>query len=78
MSDRLQIGSLAISFMIGLVVSLTASYIYTKTIKKRPPLPPGPKGWPLVGNINDLPPPGVREWEFWHEHKEKYGEPTSR
>jgi hypothetical protein len=36
-------------------------------------LPPGPKGLPLVGNINDLPPPGVPEYQHWLQHKQKYG-----
>jgi len=36
-------------------------------------LPPGPKGLPLIGNINDLPPPGLPEYQHWLQHKEKYG-----
>ncbi|KAK6331379.1 hypothetical protein TWF730_004461 [Orbilia blumenaviensis] len=37
------------------------------------PLPPGPRGLPFVGNINDLPPPGTVEWHHWVKHKEIYG-----
>jgi hypothetical protein len=33
------------------------------------PLPPGPKGLPLLGNINDLPGPGVVESYHWAKHK---------
>lgn len=40
---------------------------------KRPPLPPGPKGKFLVGNIGDLPPPGQQEWKHWLQHKDAYG-----
>lgn len=37
------------------------------------PLPPGPKGVPLLGNINDLPKPGVLECHHWATFKDKYG-----
>ncbi|KAF3910624.1 hypothetical protein ABW21_db0204541 [Orbilia brochopaga] len=37
------------------------------------PLPPGPKGLPIVGNVPDLPPPGVIEWKHWLKHKDLYG-----
>jgi hypothetical protein len=36
-------------------------------------LPPGPKGLPFIGNINDLPPPGVPQYQHWLQHKERYG-----
>lgn len=39
----------------------------------RPPLPPGPKGKFLVGNLGDLPPPGQQEWKHWLRHKDAYG-----
>lgn len=41
--------------------------------KLRAPLPPGPKGLPLIGNVRDLPPPGAREWEHWAKHRSLYG-----
>jgi cytochrome P450 len=37
------------------------------------PLPPGPKGLPLLGNVNDLPPPGSKEYLHWLNHKDLYG-----
>jgi predicted alpha/beta hydrolase len=37
------------------------------------PLPPGPKPKPIVGNIADLPPPGVQDWMHWLKHKSLYG-----
>jgi hypothetical protein len=36
-------------------------------------LPPGPKGLPFIGNINDLPTPGVPQYQHWLQHKERYG-----
>lgn len=75
MTGDLQFGSFTMNVVIGLVMTVAGSYyVYAKTATNRRPLPPGPKGWPVIGNINDLPPPGVREWEFWYEHKDKYGE----
>jgi hypothetical protein len=39
----------------------------------RLPLPPGPVGLPLVGNINDLPPQGSQEYIHWLQFKDRYG-----
>ncbi|KAF1849093.1 O-methylsterigmatocystin oxidoreductase [Cucurbitaria berberidis CBS 394.84] len=37
------------------------------------PLPPGPKGIPLLGNVNDMPKPGMLECHHWLQHKDLYG-----
>ncbi|EUC35841.1 hypothetical protein COCCADRAFT_2996 [Bipolaris zeicola 26-R-13] len=37
------------------------------------PLPPGPKGIPILGNVNDMPKPGMLECHHWLQHKELYG-----
>lgn len=37
------------------------------------PLPPGPRGIPLLGNIKDLPAPGVLECHHWLKHKDLFG-----
>jgi hypothetical protein len=34
---------------------------------------PGPRGLPLLGNIQDLPPPDVPEYQHWLKHKDLYG-----
>jgi hypothetical protein len=41
--------------------------------KARRPLPPGPKGLPVLGNIYDLPASGTLEFVHWLEHKDRYG-----
>ncbi|KAM0321851.1 hypothetical protein ACHAQA_009856 [Verticillium albo-atrum] len=43
----------------------------------RHPLPPGPKPLPLVGNVQDFPPPNVPEFEHWLKHKDLYGPMSS-
>lgn len=37
------------------------------------PLPPGPKGLPILGNVNDMPRPGALEAHHWLKHKDIYG-----
>jgi hypothetical protein len=37
------------------------------------PLPPGPAGIPFLGNVNDMPKPGVPECHHWLQHKDLYG-----
>lgn len=63
----------------GIVVAL-AFVIYRLFFRKKQtllPVPPGPKPLPILGNINDLPPPGVPEYEHWLPFKDKYGPVSS-
>jgi hypothetical protein len=39
------------------------------------PLPPGPKGLPLIGNLLDI--PQNKPWIVYNEWAERYGEPVS-
>jgi hypothetical protein len=38
---------------------------------RAPPLPPGPKGYPVIGNLLDI--PTEREWETYAHWSEEYG-----
>ncbi|EUC31172.1 hypothetical protein COCCADRAFT_101997 [Bipolaris zeicola 26-R-13] len=40
-------------------------------------LPPGPKGFPIVGNVTDGPPGNIPEYEHWLKFKDAYGPVSS-
>jgi hypothetical protein len=55
---------------------LAVAYIVNRILKSNSHsqlLPPGPKGLPLLGNVADLPPPGMLECHHWLKHKDEYG-----
>lgn len=60
-----------------LLVGVIAAYLINKLVNPKKydhPLPPGPKGLPLLGNVNDLPKPdGAIEAQHWLKHKDIYG-----
>ncbi|TFY69462.1 hypothetical protein EVJ58_g398 [Rhodofomes roseus] len=49
--------------------------ILTSTGKRRGGLPPGPSGWPLIGNVLDM--PTSHEWQTFAEWGEKWGDIVS-
>jgi cytochrome P450 len=54
------------SFILG-----SAALVRLARSHSRPPLPPGPKGYPVIGNLLDLPPNHV--WERLGELSKKHG-----
>ncbi|KAF5721646.1 oxidoreductase [Fusarium globosum] len=69
--------STSLVLVTAILASLSFFIIKHLLRTQKPPLPPGPKGLLLLGNIRDLPPPGTLEWPHWQSHKEKYGPITS-
>jgi hypothetical protein len=44
-------------------------YVYRT---RRTPYPPGPRGWPLIGNLFGV--PSEFEWLHWATYEDRYGE----
>lgn len=57
------------------LLAITVLHVLTKLWLNRYvlPLPPGPRGLPILGNVSDMPKPDVLECHHWFEHKKKYG-----
>jgi len=56
-------------------VAWVAYTLYTLIVSRatRKKLPPGPRPWPILGNISDFPPAGTPEHEHWAKHAPLYG-----
>lgn len=55
-----------------LVVIAFAARWLRMSSRRRRSLPPGPKGYPVIGNIMDL--PKEKAWLGYHELSKQYGE----
>ncbi|KAG6868405.1 hypothetical protein C0993_003642, partial [Termitomyces sp. T159_Od127] len=56
-------------FSVSLGVIIMSWFFYHT---QRGPFPPGPKGYPVIGNVFDI--PSKREWETFTKWGKKYGE----
>jgi len=60
-------GRFPIGILLGLIVLYAALHLVTPHRR----LPPGPRGYPIIGNILDL---RSRQWLKFAEWRKKYGE----
>ncbi|KAI1826768.1 cytochrome P450 [Xylaria intraflava] len=60
-------------FVLSAALAISYSIIRYLRNGRRPPLPPGPKGLPILGNLRDLPTGGGMEAHHWLKHKQLYG-----
>jgi len=67
------VSPVAVSFVLGVVAVYLVKALFPSKNANKPPLPPGPKGLPLLGNLNDLPKPGEPEYLHWLKFKDQYG-----
>lgn len=68
--------ALALPATLTIFFGIVALYLIRRLLQGQGdgrPLPPGPKGIPFIGNINDMPKPGTLEYLHWLKHKELYG-----
>jgi hypothetical protein len=70
----------AVDFIMPIISTASSAYIFLAAffclcvdyVFRRVPLPPGPFGWPIVGNLFNM--PHEYEWLHWETYKDAYGE----
>ena len=61
---------------IAIAFGVLAVYLISRLFRSKGnglPLPPGPKGMPVLGNLNDLPKSGEMDSHHWLKHLYQYG-----
>jgi hypothetical protein len=56
----------------AVATAIVLAVVRSKWASKRPPYPPGPKGFPIIGNILDFPKAPI--WEGLTKMAQDYGE----
>ena len=62
------------SLLLGLLLVLPTLVWLFKRRRSRLPLPPGPKGWPIVGNLKDLDHEDKHTWLRYTDWMSTYGD----
>lgn len=65
------ISSMPTAIIIGIAI-LAYAYYYKNSSANVAPLPPGPKGYPIIGCLLDMPTNGF-EWLSYERWGEQYG-----
>ena len=60
-----------LDIVFGLAALLTALFLLRRKQYNSKPSPPGPSGYPLIGNVFDLPSNHV--WEYFADKTKEYG-----